>query len=130
MASRRPCAWGSLVTAPIPNTSDPFAQHSTAAAWCNAEQEQQTSTGPPHPHQPQALRLRRPVSGRPPALVIPGGADSRVAAMHSLIAGVLPSRCGRETGGELRDMILQCPANYAATHAHRAHLSRSSLMAN
>jgi hypothetical protein len=121
MATRRPWGFGcELVTAPTPLCT----ALQPGGATLNSRH------GPPHPHQPQALRLRRPVGGRPSALVIPGGADSRVAAMHSLIAGVLPSHCGRETGGELRDMILQCPANYAATHAHRARLSRSSLMAN
>jgi hypothetical protein len=110
------------VTAPIPNTP----LHSTAAAWCNAEQQTWSASPAPAPGAPAASSGQWSAS----ALVIPGGADSRVAVMHSLIAGVLPSHCGRETGGERRDMILQCPANYAATHAHRARLSRSSLMAN
>ena len=34
------------------------------------------------------------------------------------IAGTLPSRCRRETGGEHKDMLLERPAYDAATHAH------------
>lgn len=64
-----------------------------------------------------------PACNRPPKLVIPRGADCRAAALHSRgnkpvsIAGALPSRGCRETGGELMDMILQRPVYYAATHA-------------
>lgn len=72
------------------------AQHQSPfeKPWCNLCNAGQKGHGPPDLHQPNSSAPLWSVSGRVLKLVIPGGADSRVAAIHCQAVVVVVKRVG------------------------------------